>query len=164
MDHFQFSDKFKNKILNPFWTPPPGARMPKRGADPDVDGIWDEPVVIEDFQFNKMDNGDEVIYMRVRVEASTETENAGASHRERFSFPSAGIGDKAQDNLAVVVQINYRNLIACYRAAGYEGSPSPGEIDPDDMIGAHVTATVSVAPDKNGVRRMNLIGYRPMED
>jgi len=164
MDHFQFSDKFKNKILNPFWTPPAGARMPKRGSDADVDGIWDEPVVIEDFTFEKMDNGDEVVRMRVRVEGHTETENAGKSHSERFGFPAVGVGDNAPPNMAMAVQINYRNLVAAYRAAGYDGAPSPGEIDPEDMIGAHIVATVSVAPDKNGIRRMNLIGYSAPQD
>lgn len=161
MDNFQLSDELKSKLLSPFWTPPEGAKMPKRGVDPDLDGIWDEPVVIENFTFQKEENGDEVVYISVRCDMSTETTNGGQSHRERIWFPAAALQKNAPDNMVQAFTFSYRKLIGAYHAAGNEGKPSPQDIDPDSMRGVEMMVTVKVAPDKQGVRRQEIVGWTP---
>lgn len=159
MDYFKLNPKLKDKILNPFWTPPPDAKTPKGGRKGEH-GIWQEPVQIEDFAHEKdAETLDEVVRIRVRVTGETITENQGKSHTEFLHFPAEALQDGGADGKVQQFSISYRNLIAAYHACGNEGTPDPGEIDPDCMRAGRVTVTVRLAPDKMGQTRMNVSGW-----
>lgn len=156
MDYFKLSPKLKDKILNPFWTPPAGCKVPK-GGKVGEHGIWEEPVLIEDFAHEKDEQTqDEVVRIRVRVTGETSTENQGKSHTEFMHFPAEALEDNASSGKVQQFSISYRNLMAAYHAAGNEGTPDPGEIDPDSMRGMRMKVTAKVAPDKTGTTRMNV--------
>lgn len=160
MENFKLSNKLKDAILNPYWTPPAYAKTPK-GGEKGKHGIWEEPCIIEDFAHEKDESkGDEVVRIRVRVTNETETENQGKSHTEFMHFPAEAIAPNAPGNLVQQFSISYRNLIAAYHAAGGEGAPDPADIDPDSLRGSRVTVVARVAPDKKGETRMNVSGWK----
>ena len=140
----------KDSLLNRTWKVPDiPLALPKGAANvPGKWGVWEEPVMIEDYSWER-DDATEEETVRVAIRATGESpENTGKGYTEFYRFPVREHRQGAPTNKVQQFEIAWKNLMGLYQALGNEDWPDIGSINPDLMRGARVTAIMRVAPDR----------------